>query len=551
MAELTSSLASNINEEIDLPSTITLATLDIGPLGGGGGFYVLQSVGSINLSSGLNKSSGGRDVIDVPINLSAPTNFTVASGLSLTVDEAVSGHGLTKSGAGVLMLTSHANSYSGGTTISNGTLELAGEGTLPSGAVTDNGSLVFSPAGDLVVGNSIGGTGTVTVNENTVTLSGNNTYSGGTTINFGDTLQVATGSSLGSGPVTDDSSLVFNRTDTSTVANSIAGSGDVTVEGGGTVALSANTYSGRTTVISSTLSVSSDANLGADPTNAIPSSIVLDDDATLQATASFVLDSNRGVELDYDYSGSITSDNISVTTGNLLIYGGVIDSDGVIGLVVTGGGTFEPEGSNTYSGGTTVTGGAVLEVSKNANLGPVTGGEIVLNGGAVEPLPGFTADANQIIMLGPSSGSGSGTILVPLGETFFLGDSVLNNGSGTGGLILTGGGTLDFDGGGQYSGGTTISQGILQIGYYSVLGSGPVTLNDANTGTNNTALLATFGGTTAIPNNITVANQGTGTSTLGTTAFGGSSPTVFAGNVTLDEAVTFQGGNSGATDGTV
>ncbi len=53
---------------------------------------------------------------------------------------------------------------------------------------------------------------------------------------------------------------------------------------------------------------------------------------------------------------------------------------------------------------------------------------------------------------------------------------------------------------------------------------GPVTLNDANTGNNNTALLADFplsGTTMSIPNNITVAKDGTGTATLGTAQFTG------------------------------
>ncbi len=79
-------------------------------------------------------------------------------------------------------------------------------------------------------------------------------------------------------------------------------------------------------------------------------------------------------------------------------------------------------------------------------------------------------------------------------------------------------------------------------------------MNDGNTGASSTALLATFagellgnGGNPAIPNNITVAALGSGTSTLGTTGFSGSAATVFAGDVTLDEGVTFQGGNSVGT----
>ncbi len=95
----------------------------------------------------------------------------------------------------------------------------------------------------------------------TVILTGTNTFSGGTTINFG-TLQVgdggASGSPLGSGPVTNNSVLVFYGNDSPSVNNVISGTGLLTQEGSGTLTLGgANTYSGGTTLSGGTMKVSS------------------------------------------------------------------------------------------------------------------------------------------------------------------------------------------------------------------------------------------------------------------------------------------------------
>ena len=384
------------------------------------------------------------------------------------------------------------------------------------------------------------------------------------------------------------------------------------MSGGGTLAFSsANSYTGTTTIINgTTLKVSGDVDLGPDPTIATPGNIVLNG-GTLQATANVVLGANRGIAL----GPSSSQGTISVTTNNTLFYNGIVANNGPghDSLTVSGGGTLELGGANTYDRGTTITGGATLSVSSDSNLGSVNPGNIVLNGGTLEASAGFALNSKRGIALGPQSASGIGTIEVAAGTLSFAG-SLANNGSGTGGLTLIGPGTLalsgfnpyngattistgtleidtggslgrgvvtnnsslvfnrrdsstvpntiggsgtvSMEGGGvvtlsgnnTYSGGTTISFGELNIKSYDALGTGPVALIDASTSTNNTILLATFGGTTAIPNDITVANQGKGTSVLGTTAVSGSSPTVFAGSVTLDDHATFQGGNLNGTD---
>ena len=106
--------------------------------------------------------------------------------------------------------------------ISDGTLQIgAGDtGSLGTGVVVDNSSLVFDCGTGVTLPDAIEGTGSLTQEgSGTLTLTGPNSYSGMTTISAG-TLQIDAGGpigSLGTGPVTDDSALVFKRSDNVTV----------------------------------------------------------------------------------------------------------------------------------------------------------------------------------------------------------------------------------------------------------------------------------------------------------------------------------------------
>ena len=98
----------------------------------------------------------------------------------------------------------------------------------------------------------ISGSGTLTqAGAGTTILTGANTYTGTTTISAG-TLQIGSGGTagtLGTGAVTDSAALIFNETDSNTVANVISGSGTLTQAGSGTTILTgANTYTGTTTI---------------------------------------------------------------------------------------------------------------------------------------------------------------------------------------------------------------------------------------------------------------------------------------------------------------
>src|SRR5690606_1826095 len=172
----------------------------------------------------------------------------------------ISGSGIFRQlGSGTTVLTGN-NTYSGTTTISAGTLQVGNggtTGTLGTGNVTNNGELVFNRTDAMTVANTVSGSGSLTqAGVGTTILTRNNSYAGGTTISAGS-LQVGNGGTmgtLGSGAVTNNGELVFNRIDSLTVGNNISGTGALMQTSGGTLILTGNnTYEGATSVDAGTL----------------------------------------------------------------------------------------------------------------------------------------------------------------------------------------------------------------------------------------------------------------------------------------------------------
>ncbi|EKI6864067.1 autotransporter-associated beta strand repeat-containing protein, partial [Salmonella enterica] len=183
---------------------------------------------------------------------------------------AIGGSGnVVKSGADTLTL-SGSNSYTGGTTISGGTLVASNVEALGTGDVTNNATLELNTGGDFI--NNIGGTGRVEKSgDDTLTLSGSNTYTGGTLIN-GGTLVASNVEALGTGDVTDNATLALNTG--GTFDNAISGSGQVVKSGDETLTLSGtNSYTGGTTISGGTLVATNVEALGSGDVT---------DDATLE-----------------------------------------------------------------------------------------------------------------------------------------------------------------------------------------------------------------------------------------------------------------------------
>jgi autotransporter-associated beta strand protein len=114
-------------------------------------------------------------------------------------------------------------------------------------------------ATDLLVSAAITQTGPTTITKSgsgTMLLTGANDYSGGTAVNDG-VLRVGDGTSpnsLGSGPVTNNASLVLHPAANLTLDQTISGSGSLTKTGSATLTLTGpNTYTGDTIVDGGTL----------------------------------------------------------------------------------------------------------------------------------------------------------------------------------------------------------------------------------------------------------------------------------------------------------
>ena len=113
------------------------------------------------------------------------------SGQALTISGAVSGTGgVTQDGAGTLILSNANNNYSGGTTVEEGTLELAATGAAGTNAIT------FSPSTELIVANgvSVGNTLNNLSAGDKIDLAGLTFSANVSATVFGSTLRVSDGS---------------------------------------------------------------------------------------------------------------------------------------------------------------------------------------------------------------------------------------------------------------------------------------------------------------------------------------------------------------------
>ncbi len=367
-----------------------------------------------------------------------------------TLDNNVTGEGqIVKSGSDELIVTGD-NNYSGGTTISGGTLTADHADSLGSGDIDNSGVL---KVGEGELENILSGSGSlVKTGTGELTLSGDNSYSGGTTIT-GGTLTADHADSLGSGDIDNSGVLKVGEGE---LENILSGSGSLVKTGTGELTLSGdNSYSGGTTITGGTLTADHADSLGSGD---IDNSGVLkvgegDLENTLFGSGSLVKTGTGELTLngDNDYSGGTTIDDGVLIADNADSLGtGAVANNGVLqvgegelkntlsgtgSLVKIGTGELTLNGDNDYSGGTTITGGTLIAASVNA--------------------------------LGSGDIDNSGVLQVGEGE-------LKNTLFGSGSLVKTGTGELTLSGDNTYSGGTTISGGTLIAANVNALGSGDI-----------------------------------------------------------------------------
>ena len=455
------------------------------------------------------------------------TWINVGSGSTATINAVLSdGAGIAKvmnkTGEGALVLGG-VNTYTGGTTIYDGTLQLNNEhalGQLPSSLTVNDGTLDLN-SHDITV-SSLSGGGNITLGSGTLTVGGGNN-----TTYFGE----------------------------------ISGTGDLIKNGSGTLTLSGvNDYTGGTVIDGGTLKVGSTSALGAATGGLTVNGGTLDlgghsiTVGSLDGTAGTITDSS---------SGSPTVLTVNISSGTSIYAGAIQDGeDRYVNLVKEGAGTLELSGDNSFHD-TTVTDGTLILSGSNLYRSEFAGdtavdggtlqgttnslkGDITIAEGATvvfdqtfdgafygeirstgtdagtltkqntgmlrlnnhSTMTGFTGAMNingGTLYIGSIERFGSpaalnfngGTLMLPAaidipisvaavtlnagGGTFDLADCTTVSASieGSGRLTKTGPGTLTLNGSNGYAGGTVLGNGTLKVGSTSALGAatGGLTVN--------------------------------------------------------------------------
>ena len=440
------------------------------------------------------------------------------------------------------------------------------QGTFTSNGLTLNISIPGSP---LLFG--VNGTSTPTVNLNA-------SYSGNPTFNYNLNTPVKLDSSIVfqgggianffvNGPVTDNTgtnSLTKNGNAKLTLGgnNSYAG---VTTVNGGTMTLSgSNTTTGAIVLNAGTLNLNHARALGSGALtiggtsgskidNTTGGNLVLANNNTQYWNADFTYAATQNRNLDLG-TGSITlSTNRKVTVNSTvsLTAGGSISGPG-LSLEKAGTGTLVLSGANTYSGGTLVNGGTLIMSNANA-LG--SSGIISFGGGTLKLLDStdisarFSQAAGQSYSVETPSNVTFATALTSAGGSLTKKGAaklILSTPATYAGPTTVSAGTLTFSGSGTLPGAAAlvISGGILDLGPASPMTVGAVTLTSGtiSNGTLNGTSYAASGTASVYAN---LGGSGVGlTESGGTLTLGGVN--TYTGDTTVYNGGTLQLDFSGA-----
>jgi fibronectin-binding autotransporter adhesin len=466
------------------------------------GAYTLNAnAGSAGASGGMALTVNG-SIINNSVNTQtinaelsfADTRVVHANTGDITIGGVISGAGgLTKNRAYTLTLSGN-NTYTGATTITEGTLQIGAGGTSgalsTSSAITNNGTLVFNRSNVLVQGtdfsgSALGGTGAlIQQGSGTLIFSANNTYTGTTTINAG-TLQLGNNGTSGalsiSSAISNNGTLAFFRSNnasqgTDFSSSAISGTGSLVQKGSAVLTLNvANTYSGGTVLESGTIAIGHASALGngtltinggrigsiiSNPN--VTNAVVVGGDFSLNGLGQAIQLSGA-----MDLGGATRTITVDGNTANLR---GVISNGG---LVKSGAANMFLYANNTYTGGTTITSGTLFLQSNGALH---SSGSLSLSGGRFD-ITNMTAASTAIGSLSGTGGTvnlGNKALVVggDNSDTTFAG-TIISTGSANA-FTKNGTGSLTLSGSSSYNGTTTLNAGTLVIGHANALGTSAV-----------------------------------------------------------------------------
>ncbi len=408
-----------------------------------------------------------------------------------------------------------------GTIESGATLNLAAGGSIAS-AMVDNGVLAGVASGSASLSGAISGSGSIVINGGSVTLAGTNSFAGGVSVTAG-TLAAA-GAAMGSGPLTMNGGMLL-ASNSETISNTIVLESVATLAAAHGETL---TFNAHPTLTSNTLggtiflgAPGDDGTIGfnlgptgfGNPNYVVQAGTVLDDPFGMLGGYTLTVDAGAT----FDLNGA--HDSVSQLTGN-----GVITNSGTAASLGISGGTFAGtiEGSveasiyNSPGLAGTIDASVAGTVNPGATLNLVNGGSIasamVDNGALSESVFFGTATVSGAI-------SGSGSVMQV--QSF---------------------GTLILSGNDDYTGGTGIGGGTVQVGNGGT--SGAITGNVMDNGmlvfdrSDTISFAGTIGGGGG------VAQAGSGTLAL-------TGTNTFSGDLLLNAGVVELASGNAAGSGTI
>ena len=435
--------------------------------------------------SGAIVNLGGSNILTAPISLLTGATLRAGAG-TLNVNNSITGiadTSLTFSGAGTGVVRGNISVWApiGGSALTKnglGTWTLAGVNTASGSTAVNGGLLVLNSVGTaLDAASALNLSGGGILNSGTAqTVGALNLLAGGSTLGGGAGFWVGTiGRSAGAtarfGGIVSTTST---NTDGILGGYALFGSNWATVDGGSNLAgyaaytpLFAATATDNATASIATLAAAGSVNslrTSGPGLNLGANNLTLTSGGLLYTGSRNDAIFGTGLLSGTDSAAELIVHTVG--TGTLDLAAPIIGA-GTGGLTKAGDGTLVLSGANAFTGPINISGGTLAIVGTGGNhpaaLGSLTGiRDIVLNNGTFRVLGDYnlnvTAGANMRVVVG----SAGGTLNADFGGTVLLDD--LNEFTGTGDLIVTGGGRVNLSNNfSTYAGNVTVESGILTV----------------------------------------------------------------------------------------
>lgn len=512
----------------------------------------------------------GTTTLNRAVNLTAAPGGTVDFTGQLTAGTG-SQH-VTVTGGGVVQLTNTANNYNGATNITAGTLRLGNSEVLPNGTAVSisSGATLDLNNFNETIGSLAGDAGA------TVTLPGATNRTLTTGGNNATTTYAGTITDSGTGVL----SLVKTGTGTMTLSGDNSYRGATTVSAGTLIAAHHNALGqGLIATATDDTTVAAGATLGLIGNITIPAG----EFATLASSVAPTTDSLVSLAGNNTWQGNVAltgtdTVRLAATAGATLTITGVVSGPST--LAKTGGGTVVLSGNNTYTGTTNITAGTLVAASDNA-LGTTAGGTAVQIGATLGLQGNITIPGGETVTLAGAGSpttpslrnlSGTNTLAGPITLTGGVNTGVLIDTNAGSSLTLsgqisqatnansitkTGSGTLTLSGTAPntFTGNFTINDGTViaaKTAGLDAFGTGNLAIGDTIGAANSAILTLGANNQIADTSNITIQRDGRFDLTAFSDTIGALTLTggevIGTGTLTVSDNITFNGtGTSTAT----